>query len=98
LDRHQEIILNNLGWSGFDENAKKILVQEAAILCSKQTKPRLMLISLVEFLRYKKIEVPTYYAISEIITQSIHDFEKNLITLLEQNLEEEDREILDDLY
>ncbi len=57
-----------------------------------------MLISLVEFLRYKKIEVPTYYAISEIITQSIHDFEKNLITLLEQNLEEEDREILDDLY
>lgn len=56
-----------------------------------------MFISLVEFFRYKKIEVPTYYAISEIITQSIHDFEKNLIVLLEQNLEEEDRQILDDL-
>ena len=97
LERHKEIILNNLGWSKFDENAKKILAQEAAILCSKQTKPRLMFISLVEFLRYKKIEVPTYYAISEIITQSIHDFEKNLIILLEQDLTEEDREILDDL-
>jgi len=96
-ERHQEIILNNLGWSKFDEGAKNILAQEAAILCSKQTKPRLMFISLVEFLRYKKIEVPTYYAISEIITQSLQDFEKNLITLLRQNLEEEDQQILDEL-
>jgi len=34
-ERHQEIILNNLGWSKFDEGAKNILAQEADILCSK---------------------------------------------------------------
>jgi len=47
-----------------------------------------MFISLAEFLLYKKIEVPTYHTISEIITKSLQDFEKNLIILLEQNLEE----------
>jgi TnpA family transposase len=97
LDRHQEIILNNLGWRRFDEAAKNILAQEASILCSKQTKPRLMFISLVEFLRYKKIEVPTYHAISEIITKSLQDFEKNLIILLKENLEKGDQKILDEL-
>ena len=97
LKRHKEIILSNLGWSKFDENAKKILAAEAAILCSKQTKPRLMFISLVEFLRYKKIEVPTYHAISEIITQSLNEFEGHLIVLLKKNLAASDQEILDDL-
>lgn len=97
LKRHKEIILSNLGWSKFDENAKNLLAAEAAILCSKQTKPRLMFISLVEFLRYKKIEVPTYHAISEIITQSLNEFERRLILLLKKNLASNDQEILDDL-
>ncbi len=95
--RHQEIILKNLGNRKFDENAKKLLIEEALSLCSKQTKPRLMFLSLVDFLRQKKIEVPTYHAISNIITRSLRDFEKDLVFLLEQNLSEQDRQILEEL-
>lgn len=97
LERHQEIILNNLGWKKFDEDAKGLLTQEAMLLCSKQTKPRLMFLSLVDFLRYKKIEIPTYHAFSEIITQAFRNFERNLMSLFEQNLLAEDRQMLDEL-
>ncbi|MBF0560324.1 MAG: Tn3 family transposase, partial [Nitrospirae bacterium] len=96
-ERHQEIILKNLGWRKFDEDTKMLLIQEALTLCSKQTKPRLMFLSLVDFLRRKKIELPTYYAISEIITQALNNFEETLIVLLDRNLSVEDRRMLDEL-
>ncbi len=97
FERHQEIILKKLGWKKFNEDAKTLLIQETFILCSKQTKPRLMFLSLVDFLRYKKTEAPTYYAIAEIITQTLRDFEKNLVSLVQRNLSEEDQQMLDDL-
>ncbi|KJU83880.1 Transposase, Tn3 [Candidatus Magnetobacterium bavaricum] len=96
-ERHQAIILKFLGWHNFDNDVKSLLMNEALSLCNKQTKTRLMFLSLVDFLRRKKIEVPRYYAISEIITQALINFEKNLITLLEQSLSVEDRHMLDEL-
>lgn len=95
--RHQAIILKNLGYGQFNDEAQAILQYEARHLCSKQTKLRLMFLSLVDFLRRKKIEVPSYYAISEIITQTLRDFERNLVESLEQHLSLEDRKVLDEL-
>ncbi len=97
LARHQEIILQNLAYQKFDENTKQLSLLEAASLCSKQTNPRSMFLSLVDFLRNKKIEIPTYYAISEIITKTLQDFEKKLISSLEKNLSTEDKQVLDEL-
>ncbi len=97
LERHQEIILNNLGYRKFDKDAQNLLMHESASLCSKQTKPRLMFLSLIDFLRNRKIEVPKYYALSRIVTQALKDFERNLVFLLKHNLSEEDRYMLDEL-
>ncbi len=97
FERHQEIIIYDLGWRKFDGDAKELLKQETLLLCGKQTKPRLMFLSLIDFLRCKKIEVPTYYAIADIITQTLHDFESTLVVLLKQNLLVEDRQMLDAL-
>lgn len=96
-ERHQNIILKNLGYGKFTEDAKRHLIQEATALCSKQTKPRLIFLSLVDFLRNKRIEVSTYHALSEIITQSLRNYEKHLIFSLEQNLSMEDQQMLDEL-
>lgn len=97
FERHQEIILKNLGFQKFNLIFKQNLKDEALFLCTKQIKPRLMFLTLVEFIRSKKIEIPRYYAISEIVTQALKDFEKNLISELKINLSAEDQKMLNEL-
>ena len=50
-ERHQSIILENLGFRKFDDSIKIVLEREAAALCAKLLRPRSIFISLVDFLR-----------------------------------------------
>ena len=73
FERHQELILENMGIQKFDQTTKKLLISEARNLCSKQIKPRLMLMSMMNFLREKKIEIPGYHTFSEVIANSLRN-------------------------
>ncbi len=95
--RHQDVIRDHLGFRRFDEKTKEILVEETVSLCSNQIKPRLMFMSLVDFLIRKRIEIPTYYAFSEAITNGLNRFEKTLLSVIQKNLNHEERALLDDL-
>lgn len=97
FERHQEIILKKLGVRKFDVAAKDLLLKEALSLCSKQIKPRLIFMSLVDFLREKKIEIPNYNALAEIISNALRDFEKSLLTTIEKRLSAEEKQLLDGL-
>ncbi len=96
-ERHRTFILENLGFRKFDENAKTILQQEASSLSSNQMKPRSLFISLVDFLRSKKIEVPSYYSLSEIITDALNVAERKVLDLIEKLISSENKRILDNL-
>ena len=48
-----------------------------------------MFMSLVDFLRNRKIEVPNYYTFSEIITDALKNFEKFLIDTAKSHFIEE---------
>ena len=67
FERHQQLILLNVGIQKFDLKAKALLMGEAQNLCFKQIKPRLMFMSLVNFLRAQKIEIPSYHTFEAII-------------------------------
>lgn len=95
--RHQEIILENLGFQKFNEQSKQLLTEEALSLCSNQLKPRLMFMSLVDFLRRKRIEVPSYYALSEIITNALKRFEEELLSSIEKHITLQEKHLLDEL-
>ncbi len=95
--RHQEIILENFGFQPFNEPTKLILIEEALSLCTNQLKPRTMFLSLVDFLRVKKIEIPGYYTLSEIITDVFKRFEKDLLFLLETHMTTQEKHLLDEL-
>jgi len=97
FERHQEYILENMGIRKFDDSARRILRNEAYKLCTKQTKPRLMFISLVDFLRRKKIETPGYNTFADIITRTIREYEKVLILSIEENLSTAEKQLLDNL-
>lgn len=95
--RHQELILANIGFRKFDNCTKKKLQKEALILASKQIKPRLMFMSLVNFLRDQKIEIPNYHAFAEIITDALRYFEKILIENIKNSLSIDEKQLLDKL-
>ncbi len=73
------------------------MANESLYLCPKQTKPRLMFISLVNFLREKKIEIPGYHTFAEVITDTFRSFEKILISSMDKNLSIGEKQLLDGL-
>lgn len=97
LIRHQEIILDNMGIRKFNRTLHKLLVREAGDLTSKQMKPRFIFLSLIEFLRNQRIEIPSYHAFEEIITDALRKFEKSLIKTVQKRLSTEDKQLLDQL-
>jgi TnpA family transposase len=95
--RHQELILENTGFRKFDATTQEIVEKEALCLACKQIKPRLMFMSLVDFLRTQKIEIPNYHTFAQIITDALRYFEKSLIDSIQESLSIEQRQLLDKL-
>lgn len=97
LRRHKTIILHYYGFCKFDDNINATLWSEAFKLCEKQIKPRLIFLSLMDFLRNKKIEVPRYSKLAEIISNSLKNFEQSLFSKIDQHLSVAEKILLDQL-
>jgi TnpA family transposase len=97
FDRHQRIILERLGFKKFDDQCQDLLKNEAVLLCANQTRPRVMFMSLVDFLISKRIEIPTYYSIADVITEALKQFERSLVASIQKHLSADERRLLDDL-
>jgi len=95
--RHQKHILEYFGIRRFDNDAKEFLQKEALILASKQIKPRLMFMSLVDFLKSQMIEIPNYHTFAEIITDALRYFERTLIENIQNRLSIDEKQLLDKL-
>lgn len=95
--RHQEIILEKIGFKKFTPEIKKELVTEAELLTSRQQKPRLIFMSLVDFLQTKKIQVPNFYTLAEIITESLNNYENKLVQIINESLSKDEADLMDDL-
>jgi len=97
LKRHKRIIRNILGVTNFTEKSKQLLMQEVLGLCSSQIKPITTFDLLVNYLMDKKIEVPGYYVLASIITAALNEYEKNLLSSLNQVMPQADKRFLDSL-
>ena len=95
--RHQLIILSHLGITKFDEEKKLLLFKEAYELTSKQMKPKLVFLSLVQLFLNKKIELPTFHTFSQILTEAFKKLEESLFNTLEKELSDTQKILLDRL-
>jgi len=95
--RHQKVILERFGYRKFNKQARKLLLQEAMSLCVNQIKPRYLFLSLVDFLKEKRIEVPGYYSLAEIITRGLKSFEKELLNSVEKHISPQQKFLLNEL-
>ena len=97
FERHRAIILDHLGFRPFDSNARQLLQRECMALSEKQMWPRSLFMSLVDFLRSKKIEVPSYHALAQIITDALKAGERELHTQIKSRMTDEQQRLLDGL-
>ena len=96
-ERHRALILENSGFRKFDRKARSVVLKEAKALGGKQMRPRSIFMSLVDFLRSKKIEVPSYHALSAAISSAIQSIEKDLHEKIMQGLTADHKQLLDRL-
>ncbi len=83
---HQQVILNHLGFSPFSLDKRAMLLNEAQRLTHLQIKPTNILDLCMTFLRERRIEIPAYSSMQNIIHNAFYDqgicIEKSIGTLI----------------
>lgn len=95
--RHQQIIVDTLGYQKYTGNVQELLINEAMYLTSLHQKPKIIFWSLVDLLNTRKIQVPSYNALSIVITETIKNFELILVDQINTSLSEAEKAALDSL-
>ncbi|MDX2494884.1 MAG: Tn3 family transposase [Desulfuromusa sp.] len=96
--RHQKFILEFYGFLPFDINTEATLTLEIAAMARTHLKPRLIFDRCVDFLTQKRIQVPRARTLSDLIRSGLHERKAELIAMMDSNLTDETRCLLDDLF
>ena len=95
--RHQRAILSYFGYSPFDEAAKTIIINEIAALIRVQFRPKLVLLEIIQVLTVKKIAIPSYNVLADLIVAALNSHQRTLSKIIEACLTENQRTNLDTL-
>ena len=90
--RHQQLILSHFGYSKFDENFAKFEIQS---LVQIQHRPKIVLLELLESLARRKMVIPTYNQLCELIVNAFNRHEQILSQTVFNSLNENQRLKLD---
>ena len=94
--KHRLFILDICGHVDFG-SAVQLFEESVGDMVDKQMHPRKLFYILVDQLRQKKIEVPSYDRITRTITEKFHGFEKNIIQTMAENITPAQQVALDQL-
>ena len=81
----------------FDEKAYELISKEAYEVLPNQMKPRLIFLHLVEVLKNKRIELPSYHRLANIVIDQANRYKEKQQLLLSQKLKASDKQLLDEL-
>lgn len=95
--RHQRVILNYIGYGPFDEAAKTYIISEIATLVRVQFRPKLVLLEIIQVLTRKKIAIPSYNALADLIVLALNGHQHALNKIIDDCLNQNQRTSLDDL-
>jgi len=95
--RHQKEILAGLGFIAFSKEHQSLLKEEATRLTYLQVRPSTILDTCVNYLKERRIEIPTYNLFRSILTEVFDRFELSLQAVLDKYLAESDRQLLEEL-
>lgn len=95
--RHEIFILNYFGARRFEEYEEQ-LSSEILKMVKNQQKPKLIFFRCVDLLRQNKIEIPSCRKLTLLILSSINNYKRDLSEIIQQEIPEETKALLDDLF
>lgn len=94
---HQASILELLDYRPFDDNISKWIQNEIKQQVAQFSDPRELFFNILQLLHGQHIEIPSYHRLSELITRHYLHYENKLVAIINSDLQETDRKLLDDL-
>jgi TnpA family transposase len=95
--RHQRAILKYFGCRPFDEEAQAFTAGEIAPLIRVQLRPKLVLVATIQLLTRKKIEIPSYNVLANMIVGALNQHQRMLNEIVGGCLAATQRARLDEL-
>lgn len=95
--RHQQLILEHLGYTKWDSTAKKMVAIEIRSMVRSQSRTKFIFRHVVDILERRRIEIPTSYAITELILKENKTHKERLTKTIETYLSPETFKFLDGL-
>ena len=86
LSRHRKRILSHMNYKAFSKEIEGSLLNEASELLKRLIKPKYIFKKLNEYLLKNKIEIPKYYILSKIVTESIRKYESTLENIVNDKI------------
>lgn len=96
--RHQRKILEFYGFVPFDKDAETALIIEITTMARMHLKPRLVFDRCVDFLCQRRTLVPQSGTLIELIRTGLQEHKAELITLMDERLDDTARNLLDVLF
>lgn len=96
--RQQKIILEFYGFRPFDSEAEKWLGIEITTMAGVYLKPKLIFDRCVDFLVQKRVQVPKSWVLTELIRVGLSQRKTALVMLMDTNLTDKARRLLDTLF
>ncbi len=97
-NRHRIIIMEYCGFIEFSNSIKQIVTKEISSMVRSQLRPRFILLQVLEILRRKKIEIPSYNILANLIVGEINHHRRRLSKVIEHHLTDDCRQLLDALF
>jgi TnpA family transposase len=95
--RHQRMILSYFGCKPFDKEAQAFTAGEIAPLIRVQLRPKLVLLAIIQLLTRKKIEIPSYNVLADMIVAALNQHQRTLSKIIDDSLGATQRARLDEL-
>lgn len=95
--RHQNLILQHFGYQAFDELAHAFIRAEIQALVQVQCRPKLIFLEAVQILTRKKITLPSYNLLADLIVKAMNQYQQTLEETIEKSLSQSQCKKLDSL-
>jgi len=96
--RHQQTILEFYGFQQFDDTAVTFVRQELETMVRAQLKPKLIFWRCIDLVITKRIQVPNYFKLTDLILDALSQRKQQLSSLIERELTQETRQLLEVLF
>jgi len=96
--RHRPRIVEFYGYREFDGRAEAQICQEIETMVRKQLKPKLIFWRCIDLLIHKRVHLPNYHKLSEMILGTLNQRKRELSSLIEHSVSRETCQLLDSLF